>query len=303
MGSLYLQSGEYAAYGLAGSTAASGVSAASALIDAYLQRPEGLVWSPDGNGWPCYMAAPAATFSLTATGSIAPGQAVVVSVTGGMVSPDLVGEVLVLDRTSPSATEACVIAAVGAGSVTLTSVTFAHSSGAVLEAGLTILEERALPANRAVTRVSRSPVARMIAVQGRYGYGRRSQQQAGVFAEPSILASVQAFGGPPVWYPVNVADVSVSSASGEVWIPPGALVANFSDARLRYVAGYPLAGLPSAVKSACASLVAQIQAAPDLGGSIKSVQAGGTKMERFADSLLDAQTRALLGPFQARAFY
>lgn len=303
MGSLYIQSGEYATYGLASTTAASDVATASSLIDAYLRRPEGLVWTPDGNGWPCFMAALTPTFSLTAPGAISPAQNVVVPVTGGMVSPDLVGEVLVLDRANANLTEAVVVTAVGTNTVTLAAVTFAHSGGAVLEAGLTILEERALPSNRAVARVSRAPVARMVAVQGRYAYGRRSQQQAGVFAEPSILASVQAFGGPPVWYPVNVADVSVSSAAGEVWIPPGALVANFSDVRMRYVAGYPATGLPGIVKTVCAALVQQIQEAPELAGNVKSYQSGGTKIERFADSMLDAQSQSQLASFQARSFY
>lgn len=303
MPSPYLQSGDYAAYGLASSTAASDVAAASNLIDAFLQRPEGVLWTADGNGLPCFMSRADVAYSLTAPGAIAAGSNVVVPVTMGMVTPDTVGEVLILDRATPAKTEACVVSAIGAGSITLKSVGFSHNAGAILEAGLVILEERALPANRAVTRVSRGPVARMIALDGRYAYGRRSQQQAGVFAEPSILASVQALGAPPVWYPVDVNNVSISQSSGEVWVPPGILIANFSDVRMRYVAGWPSTGVPDKIKAACAAVVLQLQETPELTGSIKSYAAGGTKIERFADSQLDASTRASLLKFQAQNWF
>jgi hypothetical protein len=46
-----------------------------------------------------------------------------------------------------------------------------------------------------------------------------------------------------------------------------------------------------------------VQAFPELSGDIKSLQSGGTKIERFADTLLDETTRGSLAPFQARAFF
>jgi hypothetical protein len=63
-----------------------------------------------------------------------------------------------------------------------------------------------------------------------------------------MLASVAVFGGPPTWSLIDVSHVSVSQGSGEVWIPAGALHANFSDVRMRYLAGYSAAGLPTPVK-------------------------------------------------------
>jgi hypothetical protein len=302
MGSRYILSGEYDAYGLPGTTTAAQVDSASAIIDAAIQRPEGLVWAPGANGWPCYMAGLAPQFAFTAAGAIAQGSNVEVPVTGFMLGPDLVGEVLVLDRDTPDTAEACVVAAVGPASITLDVVRVAHAGPVTLEAGLVILEERSLPANRSVAHISRSPVARMVSVQGRYAYGRRSQQQAGAFIEPSLLASVQFFGGAPVWSRVDVNQVSVSQVSGEVWIPAGALNAYFSDVRLRYVAGFAAAALPAAVKTACATVVKQLQQFPELAGSIKALQSGGTKIEKFADSVLDAETRQRLAQFEARAY-
>jgi hypothetical protein len=157
MGSLYLQSGEYAAYGLPAGTTAAQVQAASALLDAYLKRPEGLVWTAGAGGLPCFMAGLTPQFTFTAAGAVAPGASVVVPVAGFMLTPDLVGEVLVLDRTDLTKAEACVVAGVGAGSVTLQSVSYAHAAGPNLDAGLAIFEERGLPSNRSITRVARSP--------------------------------------------------------------------------------------------------------------------------------------------------
>lgn len=306
MASVYISPDEYAAYGLPASTPVAAVQGASALIDAFLKRPEGMVWTPDANGAPCYMAARTPSFSLILSSGISAGANVVASVSG-MVTPDLVGEVLILDRAVSGRVEAVVVTTVnttpGQTSITLASVQFPHSSGAIADAGMVIFEERNLPANRAVGRISRPQFVRMIATQGRYAYGRRSQQIAGAFANPSLLTSVQAFGGPPPWYPVDVSHVSVSPTTGEVWVPPGAINAVFSDVRLRYVAGYSAANLPGAIKAATSTAVQSAQNFPELVGNLKSLQAGGSKIERFADTLLDAGTQATLQSFAARVWY
>lgn len=305
MGSVYIQPDEYADFGLPASTTEAQVAAASGLVDAFLRRPEGLVWTPDAAGWPCYMAGLTPQLTLKLAAPIAPGANVVAQVTG-MVTPELVGQVLIVDRADGALVEAVVVTSVNTedqNSVTLQSVVRNHGVAGKMETGLVVLDERALPGNRAVTMVSRGPVARMLAVQGRYAYGRRSQQQAGIFAQPSLLASVQVFGGPPAWYPVNVANVSVSPVTGEVWIPAGALNANFSDVRLAYLPGFSADSLPVAIKAACAAVVLQVQEFPEMAGNIKTLQAGGTKIEKFADNVLDAQTQASLAQFSARAYF
>jgi hypothetical protein len=79
----------------------------------------------------------------------------------------------------------------------------------------------------------------------------------------------------------------------------------FSDVRLRYVAGWSQANLPDAVKQACAAIIAQAVQFPELSGNIRAIAAGGTKVEKFADNMLDAQTRATLDqrPFPLLALY
>jgi hypothetical protein len=248
------------------------------------------------------MAGLAPQFAFTAAGAIAQGSNVEVPVTGFMLGPDLVGEVLVLDRDTPDTAEACVVAAVGPAASPSTWCAIAHAGPVTLEAGLVILEERSLPANRSVARVSRSPVARMVSVQGRYAYGRRSQQQAGAFIEPSLLASVQFFGGAPVWSRVDVNQVSVSQVQRR-GLDPGRRAQRLLLRRAPALRGrLSAAALPAAVKTACATVVKQLQQFPELAGSIKALQSGGTKIEKFADSLLDAETRQRLAPFEARAY-
>ena len=82
MPSSYLTSADYPNYGLPASTTAAQVTTASTLIDLYLKRPEGLVWLPDGSGAPGWMAALSPTQSFTATGPIAPGNNVPVTLSG-----------------------------------------------------------------------------------------------------------------------------------------------------------------------------------------------------------------------------
>lgn len=300
IGSAYLSPVDYGAYGVPRATPGQ-VASASAVVDAFLQRPEGMVWAPDAAGQPCYMAAMQPMFTLTASGAISAGVNVPVPCAGGMISPDLVGEVLILDRGVAGKTEACIVSAIAAGSFTLAQVAYSHGAGAAMDAGLTILEERALPANRNVSRVTRTPVARLLSGVGRYSYGRRSQQIAGDF-QPNLIGTLQAFGA-PVWTPFNVADCSLSQGTGEVWIPAGIVGAYFTDVRFRYVAGYSYTGLPIALKQAVATIVSNAQRFPELAGDIKRIAAGGTTIERFSDNLLDAQTRGLLTPFLAKVYY
>lgn len=303
-GSVYLTFEEYAAYGLKATTDAASVRNACALIDAYLGRPEGLVWQPDARGTPAYMAAPAPRLTLTTLGALAPSVNVAVPYTGALLDNNSVGETLVLDRTSddPYVAETCVIQAVAPGSVTLTSVLFPHSSGCAMDMGLTIMEERELPNDRSIARVSRTPVLRLVSGAGRYGYGRRSDQTQGNFQEFNLLAVVSSFGGPPLWVPWDVANASVSNMSGEVWVPSGVLLAYYTDVRMWYVAGFSQENIPDPVKQATAS-VTQAVLSTGLGPNIRSRNVrDGTVVSKFENNMIDANSREVLAPYKAYRF-
>jgi hypothetical protein len=278
---------------------------ASSIIDAQLKRPEGLAYVTDKNGTPIYMAASVATTVFKLGGAIAAGSNVTVTVTPAMITPYMVGEVLILEPGTPNQ-EACVIASVVVpGTVTFATVINAHISGSVACAGLVITEERSLPAKRSVTRVAKWPVVNVLSVLGRYGYGRRSDQIGGLYQEMNLLASAQVFGGPAQWTPVSVANVDWSGASqtGEVWIPAGVLAAYYSDVRIKYVAGFPTSNVPDCIVRATAAVANAIVANGGIGGQIKSMTAGGSKIERFFASSVDEDTRRQLAPYAARTFF
>lgn len=289
-------------YGLTGITQAD-LDAATALVNAYLKRPEGVVWTPDAAGAPCFMAGMTPMQVLTLSASVSPGLNVTIPAPAWACRADLLGEVFVVDRGVSGKTEALVVNGFTASTIMFERVAYAHDAGALLEAGLVLLEERELPAKRSIMRIPRTPCARLLSGRGRYAYGRRTDQIQGVFQDLNLLSSLHAMGGPPQWIGIDVTQASVSNTTGEVWIPAGIYGAAFTEVRLRYVSGWSQANTPTPILAATASAAAGILGAPEIAGSIKSYQAGGTKIEKFADTLLDASTRATLEPFVALRFY
>ncbi|HEX7854449.1 MAG TPA: hypothetical protein VF503_12210 [Sphingobium sp.] len=307
MPSAYLQGDDKAAYGVPDATDQQ-IAQASTIVDGYLKREEGLVWVPDVNGLPSYMAAKTPRFSMKLAGTIAAGSAPTIdfpfAAAGGA---DLEGEVIVIDRDKPNLMEAVSITAIDTqnAKITLSRCVRDHDWAATLETGLCIEEERAVAPKRSQTRLSRSPVVRLVSGMGRYSFGRRSDQVAGLYNDVNLLAAVQTFGGPPMWVSWDVTLASVSVATGEVWVPAGLLIAYYSEVRIRYLAGYSAAALPATIKQATANIIAMLQqfGYDDAPPAFKRVEAGGTKLERWSDSMLDADTKALLEPFRPKVIF
>jgi hypothetical protein len=294
----YVQSGEYAAYGISDGTAAQ-INSATSIINAYIKRPEGLIWSPDANGMPAWMTALNPTMNYQVAGGIASGSNVVVTIPNAQFGFQTIGEVVILDRSNSGLAEACVIVGTSGHTITLQSVQFNHGANVTVEFGLTIMDEKALPPKRPITRTSRTPVAKLIGGCGRYGYARRGDQAAGMEFIPTLLPIVQGFGGPPLWVPFDVTDIDINMNTGEMWVPSGLLLAYYTDVRLRYVAGWSLANLPSDVKQACANIVRGMIDAP-IPGNIKIMKAGDAMLQRFGPESMDDDTKALLEPYRAR---
>lgn len=297
-GSLYLQSGEYTAYGLSGSTDPNLVQQAANLIDMHLKRPEGLVWSPDWSGQPCYMTAALPVFTLKLSAPIAPGANVVAQVTGATQGLQ-VGDVLIADRSTSNITEALVIQAIQGQNLTFRSVGQAHAAQATLESDMVITEQRFMPKLRPVTHIARTPVQRVIAGTGRYGYGRRGEMATSEMDDFNLLASLQKFGGPPVWEVFDPNAVDFDAQTGQLWVPAGIMLAYYTEVRVRYVAGFPASAIPYEVKQACAMLANTLIQSPNLG-AVKSYSAGGTNVQRFADTMISGDVRDMLEPYRAR---
>jgi hypothetical protein len=300
--STYLEEGDYANYGVPSGTTAAQVTAASAIIDAYLKRPEGLVWNPDAQGNPAYMAAPAPALTQTTGSAIEPGSNVQVPVSGGIQALS-VGEALILDRSNSEAVEAVAIASIQLTPpvLTLQSVVNAHSSGATLDKGLTILQHKFMPSGRPLTTLAYTPIMRLLSGQGRYGYDRRGAASRYQVDEFNLLASLSHFGGPPAWELFPISNTGVDPQSGQVWVPAGVMLAYYSEVNIWYVAGFQYANLPAEIKAACASLIAAALNVPPLG-NVKSYKAGDTAITLFAASLLSDDMKAQLNPYRAKLF-
>ena len=142
---------------------------------------------------------PTATFSLTAP--ISPGASVPVQLSSP-VQILQVGDVLILD-IGQSTTEACVVATTSnqpnpSPAITLQNVINAHNASGQAVLGLTIEEQRYMPASRPITFLSRAPLMNVISGVGRYGYGRRGDHADYNMEQFNLLAAVSKF-GVPVW--------------------------------------------------------------------------------------------------------
>jgi hypothetical protein len=303
MPSVYLQPGEYAAYGAPSNTTAGQVSQASVLIDAHLKRLEGLVWSPDSAGNPAWMTALTPRLSLTAPGAIAPGSNVVVPVTGGIQSI-AIGDALILDRSNNGASEVVVVGGMttSPATVTLVSVVNAHSVGALLDQGMVLKQHLFMPQDRPVKNLAYTPVVRLLSGQGRYAYGRRGDSSRYMVDEFNLLASLTAFGGPPAWEFFPLQNTGIDPETGQIWVPAGVMLAYYSEVNIWYVAGFAQANIPDAVKFACAQLITAAAGYPELQGNVKSFRAGDTQIQKFSASLLSDDSKRQLDPFRAKLF-
>ena len=306
---LYLTPGtDTAAFGVSASATLDQIGLATALVNAYLRRPKGLVYTPDAHGFPAMMAGAAPEMTYTIKGGIAPGSMVVATLAPANITPDFVGEVLVIDASTAAGQnnvmEACqVVSVTGNNQVTLLNVQFTHTDGALAQTGLTLVEEKSLPNKRSVLQLSELPSVGLLSLQGRYAYGRRSDQVGGLYQEMNLLASVQTFGGPPQWITVSPQQASLSPRSGELWVPAGMLLAYYSDVRVRYIAGWTQSTLPDAIKAATAALVNAMVQNAGVSISLAEAKTGSGGFKRFTASLFDSDIQRMLDPYRARLNY
>jgi hypothetical protein len=276
------------AFGLPDGITQSEINQASSIVDSYLRRPEGLTYEVDKDGNPAWMTKLVPSRTLKAAAGISPGVNVVVPLGNAVLGTDMIGEVVVLDRGDPETCETAVVCSSQdaqngvAAYVVLSGVSAEHAANCTLDFGLCILEESNMPDRRSVTQVMRPNFARLMSLAGRYGYGRRSDQQYGMFNEMNMLSTLSAFGSPALWEYVNVASASVSVTTGSVWVPAGIMLAYFTEVRVRYLAGWASGTLPENIKIATAMVATAVHKLGDtfVGGALASVKAGDQEFRR-----------------------
>lgn len=296
MPSAYLASGEYATYGAPAATTDAQVTQASVLIDAYLRRPEGLVYSDDSDGNPCFMKAMAAVGPFVIASGLAPGVNVPATVVGpvAFLNP---GAVVIAEKATPLNLEALVVSSITGSQVVFERVTKTHAPNATYHTGLTIFETRQLPSSRPLVVMSKNPICRIISMSGRYGHKRRGA----IPAESGLLSIVSQFGGASSWEAVNVDNVDTNQETGQVWIPSGLMMTDYTDVRLHYVAGFSSTSIPDAIKLATARIIDSQMKTP-LNGNVKLMKAGDTQIERFIDSVIDSSVRQMISGYRARTY-
>lgn len=142
--------------------------------------------------------------------------------------------------------------------------------------------------------VTLSPIC---AAFGRYGYGRRNEQQ--VYPDlnygANILQIASYFGGPPQFTPVAINLTDVDPLTGEVWVPSGLYLSQYTEILMIYNAGFDPLNIPVAIKQACARLIFNFMAAPST--NIQSFSVGNLH-HQFTPGLVDSTVEYLLMPFR-----
>jgi hypothetical protein len=296
----YLQLSEASAYGVSDATAGQ-LNAASRLIDVALGRPEGLLWTPDGNGTPAYMTNKTASRSYQVPAGVAPGASVVITIPNAQFSFQQVGEVVILDAASPSLCEACVITATTASTLTLANVQFTHAANVTADFGLVIAEQAKMRRGAQMVHASRFPIAQILSGFNRYGFGKPPGQISDRIGYADVMLGIAVgIGGPPGWTQLDPTQWDVNEETGEILVLPYFSESGHLELRLRYVAGWSAATLPTQIKQAVANIVRSVIDTP-FSANMKLLKAGDSTMERFSPSVIDTDTWALIQPYRVMA--
>ena len=142
----------------------------------------------------------------------------------------------------------------------------------------------------------------ILGASGRYGYGRRSE--FAVYPDlnygMNMLMVASFFGGPPSWTPIDVGaiDWDNMTQSGEVWVPAGLYMSQYTEIMIIYNSGYDPLNMPPAIKQACAAITRNALARAGGTTGIKSLIAAGTVNVSFSDELIDPTVERWLAPYK-----
>jgi hypothetical protein len=131
----------------------------------------------------------------------------------------------------------------------------------------------------------------MVSVQGRYTWPRRGEMLPAPVSE-----MVWAFALPGQWTAIDPTLMDFDPATGELTLPWNVLGLPYNEVQVTYTAG--LATIGDDIKSACAQIVRNAQAAPALNASVTRVDT--MWMKYFSSSLVDETVQAWLNPYVAK---
>jgi hypothetical protein len=134
----------------------------------------------------------------------------------------------------------------------------------------------------------------LTAVRVRYGRPRRGEM--GEEQNPMLAQVAWAFSIPGSWSALDLSNVDLNPATGEVTFPSNILGLNYNEVEVTYTAGFAV--IPLALKVACAQIVRNAQATPAL--NVKGSKMDTLQMQYFSGSLIDANVQSLLAPYVAQ---
>lgn len=156
-------------------------------------------------------------------------------------------------------------------------------------------------------------VSPIIGASGRYGYPRRGEQA--IYPDlnygMNLLQVAAFFGGPPVFTAIDPTSIDFDTANGEVWIPAGLYMSQYTEVIITYNAGYspiPMPGtnvqtIPPTIKAACVALIKNFLAQAGGTLAIKQMMAAGQINYTFTDKDLDPTTARLLENYKTIIAY
>jgi len=161
------------------------------------------------------------------------------------------------------------------------------------------------PSISSINNVPASTISPIIGISGRYSYSRRGAQQ--IYPDlnygANLLQIAAFFGGPPTWTPINISMSDFDVSTGEIWIPSGLYLSQYTEIVCVYNSGYDPLYLPVGVKQACAALIRNFLSRGGGTTGLRSITTAGTANVSFSPDLIDSTIQSWLSPFVAVMCY
>lgn len=156
-----------------------------------------------------------------------------------------------------------------------------------------------------VNGVPGSTISPILGCSGRYSYGRRGTSQ--IYPDlnygANILQIAAFFGGPPTWQVVDLTMSDFDVSTGEIWIPAGLYLGQYTEIVVQYNSGFDPTNMPRAIKQACAMLVRNFLSRGGGTTGLRSITTSGTANVSFTPDLIDTTIASMLDPFRTVMAY
>lgn len=140
----------------------------------------------------------------------------------------------------------------------------------------------------------------ILGCSGRYGYARRSEfaiyPDLNYGMNPLMIASF--FGGPPGWTPIQINMIDYAVDTGELWLPAGIYLSQYTEIVVAYTSGFHPFFLPSPLKQATAMVIKNLISRAGGISGLRSLIASGAINAAFTPDLIDDNISSILDPFK-----